>query len=189
MFKKITTTAALALVGLGVGAAGASAASISGGSYASVPAYGGFSIAGGAYTHGCSDVTFEGDATGAASSTFTPILDGCSFFGFPVFDQPSGPWTMTVGDDHGSGDFPVTIEIPAGTVTTLENPLWGYTISLPGPQTLPDAGVLRNVAGGAELELNFSGVTYVAVGGPFSSGNDFTYSSSGPMSLPGVTVS
>jgi hypothetical protein len=188
LFRKITTAAAVALVGLGVGAAGASAYSISGGSYtATAGAYNTFTV-GGAYQHECSNVSFEGEATGAASTTFTPVLDGCTFFGFPVFDQPSGPWTLTVTGGPVGNVYGVSLDIPAGTTTTLENPLWGYTISISGPQTIPNAGSLTNEVGGAALSLSMSNIDYDVVGGPFGSGNDLSYETNGDLFLPGVTV-
>lgn len=188
MFKKVTTAAAVALVGLGAGAASASAYSISGGSYTATSSSDHSFTLGGAYTHNCSNVTLEGEATGAATTMFTPVIGECNFYGFPVSGESSGPWSMTVESGPVGGVYTASLSIPSGTTATFINPLWGYSLSIAGPQTFPNAASVHNGPGGAQLSFEFSGASYVMANGPVSSGSDLVYTTNGGMLLSGVTV-
>lgn len=149
----------------------------------------------GAYTIDCpaADATFSGSATGADTTSFTPAYgSNCNFFGLPVSVAQSGTWSLRVTGGPSSGWYTGEVTIPAGTVTTINNPLYGCTQTVSGAQTFTH-GVggnvirFRNVTfspplsgTGIELEATVNNIAYMASGCPFSSGTDGTYSTGAP---------
>ncbi len=191
--QKLATAGAVAAMGLGLGAASASAYAISGGEYtgtATAPHT--FTVGNGNYTISCDIATFTGDATGAATTAFTPTYDDCTFFGFPADVVQDGPWSLTAtsGPD-GTGAYGGTMEIPAGTSTTINVPVAGCSVVVSGYQDFTSGLIARNFASGTGVELSggVTGVTYTASGCPFASGTDGTYSTNGNVTIPGITVS
>lgn len=198
MIKKMATAGAVAVMGLGLGAASASAYAISGGSYVGTASADHSFTVGGAYTIECpaGDTTFTGNANGTATTSFTPAYgSNCSFFGLPAQVTQSGTWSITVnaGPD-GLGWYTGSIHIPSGSVTTIEVPLAGCTVTVTGTQSFAhgsggNVGRAKNVTGGTQLEAAVNNIAYTASGCPFSSGSDGTYNTNGPVNIPGVTVS
>lgn len=189
---------AVAMIGLGVGAAGASAYSISGGSYVGTLTTNPTWTIGGAYTIDCpaADVTFSGDATGADTTSFTPAYGvNCNYWGLPANVAQSGTWSLRViGGPDVAGWYVGEVAIPAGSSTTISIPLAGCTQTVSGPQTYTHGAGgnvirFRNVTGGVQLEASVNTIAYSASGCPFPSGTDGTYNSNGAVDIPGITVS
>jgi len=196
-FRGIATAGAVAVVGLGVSAAGASGYSISGGSYVGTSTSNPSWTNGGAYTIDCpaADATLSGIATGADATVFTPAYgSNCNFFGLPVTVAQSGTWSLRVVGGPSAGWYTGELTIPAGTSTTVSMPLAGCTQVVSGPQVIAN-GVggnivrFRNVTGGVQLEAAVNNIAYSASGCPFASGTDGTYNSNGSVDIPGITVS
>lgn len=190
---RIATAAATATLALGLGASGASAYAVSGGAYTgTATAANTFTVAG-TYTLACSGMTISGTATGSATTNFAPAYSGCTFFGFPATMFQSGVWSTTVTSGPFGGWFASDLTFTPASVTTLNVPIAGCTVTVAGPQTFPDGvggNVVRerNVAGGVEFEATLSNIVYTASGCPFPSGSDGVYQTNGPVSIPGITI-
>lgn len=197
LIRKMATAGAVAAIGLGSSAVGASAYAISGGSYSGV-ATGThtFTIAG-VYTFTCpaAGVRFAGTATGAATTSFAPGFgSSCTFFGLPAQSTQVGPWgaTVTSGPD-GAGWYGADLHIPAGSTTMLEVPLAGCTVVIGGTQGFAH-GVggnvtrMRNTTPTAtQVEIAVVNMAFTATGCPFASATSATFT--GTVDLPGITVS
>lgn len=195
--QKLAIAGTVAAIGCGVGAATASAYSISGGAYVGTATGNHTYTNGGVYTISCPsvDTSFSGTATGADITSFTPAYgSSCSFFGMPVTVTQSGTWSLRVIGGPVGGWYVGEVQIPSGTSTTISQPLAGCTQVVSGAQTFTH-GVggnvirLRNVTGGVELEASVNGIAYAASGCPFFSGVDGTYNTNGPVDVPGITIS
>jgi hypothetical protein len=203
IIKKMATAGAVAVVGLGLGAASSSAAfSISGGAYVGAPAAAAsehsFTVAG-AYTITCpkSSTTFTGNATGAASTSFTPAYGSgtvCEFFGFPASVAQSGTWSVTATGKTGS-TYTGQIGIPSGSVTTINVPIASCTATVGGPQTFThgsggSTGTAVNVTGGVNLTAVANNVAIASASGgcPFTTSDTAVYNTNGAVYIPGITV-
>lgn len=190
MFGKLALAGALAATGMAVCASGAVAFSLSGGAYgATATSANTATVGGGAYAMSCSTATFAGEATGAATTKFVAIHDGCSFFGYPATVTQSGDWEFTVTSTDGAGTYYGRLDIPAGASSTTSIPLAGCTVTVTGPQSV--SGILSsNYIGGLNVSAYMSGMSYTAFGCPFGSGSDLSYSTGvNPITVPGITVS
>jgi hypothetical protein len=191
---RIATAAAVAATALGLGAAGASAYSISGGPYTGTStAANTFTVGGGAYTVSCATTTISGNATGSATTNFAPSYGGCTFFGLPATMVQTGFWSTTVTSGPILGRFRGDLTFTPGSATTLSVPIAGCVVSVAGPQTFQDGvgGTVvqdTNVSGGVQFEAVLTNIAYTASGCPFASGNDGVYRTNGPISIPGVTI-
>lgn len=178
---------------LGVGVAGASAYSVSGGYYVGTPTNDPTFTFGGLYPVECSSgvTSYWGNATGSATTSFTASYGGgtwCSFFGFPAEVSVSGTQSITI-NAGGSGVFTGSFNIPSLTVITYEVPIAGCIVTVPGGQTF-NHGVggnfvsAFNLSGGIGVAYSLEGIVYSASGCPFSSGSDgsaeATFVASGP---------
>lgn len=195
MMGKLVVAGAVAAVGLGVSAAGASAYSLLGGAYLTTPsATHAATVAGSVYTVSCGAVEFEGAATGLASTDFVASHSGCGFFGFPATVTQSGDWQFTVIGTNGAGIYFGRIDIPAGASSTFDMPMTGCTVVVSGPQSVVhgfgDSYIeATNSGGGLEVGAVLNGLVYTASGCPFSSGADLTYDTGGVIEVPGVAAS
>lgn len=195
--SKTAVTAAVMVIAIGGGAAAASAYSISGGTYVGVPSAGQTFTIGGAYSYDCpaSQASFLGTATGADTSSFTPAYGACTFFGFPLTVLQSGTWSLRViGGPDAGGYYDGELGIPSATVTTVQFPIGGCTITVSGPQTFTHGtGVnvirMRNTGTGVELEASVSGIAHSDSGCAHPTGSDGVYDTNGPISIPGITIS
>lgn len=186
-FKRLLAVTASAAAICGAGAAGASAYAISGGSYIGTntgPVS--FSLDG-AYTFDCDTVTYSGNATGAASTSFVPAFDDCTFFGLPATASQSGAWSTTVTSGPIGGSYTGSLSIPSSSTTTLSVPLAGCTVTIDTPQAFAGSTTFTNTIPGVGIQITVAPFSYTAVGCPFSSGTHGHYSAL--IDLPGVTVS
>lgn len=193
LFSKVAAVAAVTTLAVGGGATAASAYSISGGAYTSVPTSTPSLTVGGAYGFLCSAWSISGSATGAATSGFTSAVSGCSFFGVPLTVAQSGNWNLEVTGGGGSS-YTGEVEIPAGSTMTWDGPLMGCTFTITGPQTFrhgvgANVVEMENVGAGVELTLYWENVVYAASGCPFGSGSDGILDSGGVIEIPGITIS
>lgn len=197
MFKKLATAGAVAVIGLGVSVASASAYAISGGSYVGTAASNHTYTNAGAYTIDCpaGDTTFSGTATGSDTTIFTPAYgSNCNFFGLQALVTQSGTWSLRVTGGPSAGWYTGELTIPSGTSTSINIPLMGCTQVVSGAQTFThgvggDVIRFRNVTAGVQLEASVNNIAYTASGCPIFSGTDGTYSTNGPVDIPGITVS
>jgi hypothetical protein len=199
MIKKIATAGAVAAMGLGFGAASASAYSIDAlppnsnpFMYTSVDSSTHTFTVGGAYQITCDVASFTGDATGAATTAFAPTYTNCTFFGFPASVTAHGPWSITVTGGSGS-NFTGQVDIPSTSSVTISVPIAGCNVTVPGGQTFANGvgnnvGTADNVAGGVELTAIADGIVYNASGCPFSSGTDGIYDTGGVVEIPGIEI-
>lgn len=200
LFTKLATTTAVAVLAVGGGASVASAYSISGGAYVGVPqADNQFSV-GGAHTYTCPAglTTFTGTATGSDTTTFTPYYGGtddCDWFGFGVTVTQSGAWDLKVVGGPVGGWYTGELTIPAGTTTTTDVFWGGCLFEVAGPQSFRH-GVggtiirLRNTSTGVDLEASVADISHTTLRGcPHASGPDGSYTTNGPVSIPGITIS
>ncbi|MBF6620461.1 MAG: hypothetical protein ITG02_09560 [Patulibacter sp.] len=212
LIKKLAMAGAVAIMGLGVGATSASAASIDGIS-GNPYHYTGFATndhsfsMGGAYTITCpaNFTTFSGVADGTATTDVAPYYGGneaspngtgyvCEFFGLPVRVQQHGSWSASVtGGPDLAGWYTGQIHIPSGSSTTIEIPIMGCSYRVAGPQTFAhgvngNIARARNVSGGVELEALVNGIAYTQTGCPFPDGNDGGYSTNGVVDIPGIEI-
>lgn len=194
----IAATAAFALVSLGLASTGASAYSISGGSYVGTATSDHSFTVGGFYTSTCpmADTSFVGTATGADASSFILAYgSNCNFFGLPVAVTQSGAWEVevTAGPD-GLGWYTGEIHIASGATTTVEAPLMGCTGTITGSQVFQhgvNGNIIRarNVTPtGVQLEVAINGIAYAASGCPFPSGADGSFNTNGSVDVPGVAL-
>ncbi|MBF6620462.1 MAG: hypothetical protein ITG02_09565 [Patulibacter sp.] len=212
IIKKIATAGAVAIMGLGVSAASASAYSIDGISgnpyhYTGIATSSHSFTVGGAYTISCpaNNTTFTGVADGSDTTAFTPYFGAdenspngtgyvCEFFGLPARVEQDGPWSITV--DNGpdiDGWYTGEVEIPAGTSTTISVTLAGCSVRVDGQQTFAhgvngNVARAKNVSGGVELEAEVNGIAYTQTGCPFPDGNDGQYRTNGVVDIPGIEI-
>lgn len=186
----------------GVGASGADALSISGGSYLGQATSVHTSTIAEFYTVECpaQDTTLSGFADDSDTTEFTAYYggeDACNYFGFPVTTAVAGGWELKVlsGPD-GSGYYYGSVTIPTGSTVTSSISIIGCTKVISGPQAFNHGAGrnlirFRNVASptGIEIEATSNGISYAAAGCPYSGGSDGAYSTNGVLSIPGVTVS
>lgn len=205
MTSRLATAMAVAAVGLGLGATNASAYRIDGIS-GNPFVYSGTAGAAHTYTTGeffqlecpTKDTTFTGIADGAAMTVFTPSYGGeeaCSFLGYPATVEQTGTWELTVNaGPNGTAEYNGDITIPAGTSTTVTVPILGCSWTVSGPQTFAHGVNGNNLraddyGGGVFLEAAVYGISYVAAGCPFLSGNDGQYRTNGVVTIPGIAIS
>lgn len=192
-FNRLVTVG-IAVLGMGVGAAEASAYSISGGAYTGTGAGSRLTFAAG-HVFTCPS-SYSGTATGADATSITPSIGtACGYLGLPASALHSGAWNLKViaGPD-GSGYYEGELTIPAGGTTTAFVPMLGCTGSFSGPQVFRHgfSGTvirLKNVGTDATLEMNLNGITYSATGTCFPSGTGGGYATLGVVTLTGVTIS
>lgn len=194
LMQKLATAGAVAAMGLGLGAASASAYSISGGAYTgTATAQHTFTIDG-AYTISC-DAEFNGVATGAASTDFTPSFTNCDFFGFPADVTPTGDWRLTV-TGGGSGSYTGEIEL-LGDVD-IAVPIADCYVNVQSGQVFAD-GVNGNILTGDQIGSDVAlvgdvnGISWTSSGTgcpwlPSTSGTSAVYSTNGAVDIPNVTV-
>lgn len=192
-FWKVGAVLAVTVTGIGVSAAGAPAYSISGGAYASVPNATQAGTVGGAYSWVCDFAQFSGDATGAATTYFAAVYDGCTIFGFGMDLDPVGAWSMTIIGGSG-GTYQARIDLPSASAVALSMPITGCSTLTSGPQAFVDGagGVVvqvQNVPGGIEVSADVDGVSYTSSSCPFSNGSDGVYTTGGVVFVPGISVS
>jgi hypothetical protein len=200
LFSRLATAGVVAVLGVGAGAATASAYSISGGAYTGSATADHTSTFGGAYMFECPAAltTYSGTATGADTTSFTPYFGGtgnCNFFGLSASVTQSGPWNLKVvaGPDM-NGYYDGELAIPAGTSTTEEEPLSGCSATISGPQAFRNGFSsttirMKNVGGDVTLEMDLNGIVYTATGTCFPSGSGGLYSTNGIVSIPGISIS
>lgn len=186
-FKRLLVAAAGAAAICGVGAAGASAFAISGGPYIGTNTGPVSFTFDSAYSFDCDTVTYDGNATGAASTSFTPAFDDCSFFGLPATASQSGTWSAAVTSGPSGGSYTGSLSIPNSSTTTLSVPLTGCTVTIDGPQSFGGSTTFTNTIPGVGIQITVAPISYTAVGCPFSSGSHGHYAAI--IDLPGVTVS
>lgn len=193
-FSRLATVGVVAALGVGFGAAGASAYSISGGGYTGARA--GTITFASSFSFVCAAASYSGAATGADTTSLTPSFGpSCPFYGFPGAAFQSGAWDLkVVAGPDGSGYYDGELTIPTGTTTSAFSPTPGCSGAFSGPQSFRHgfSGTvirMKNVAGGATLEMNLNGITHSATGTCFSSGSGGAYSTNGAVTFPGVTVS
>lgn len=181
---------------LGANAPGASAYSITGGSYTGTATSDPTFTVADAYTITCPAAlsTFGGTATGWSVTYFRPSfggVDDCEFFGFPAEVQQDGSWGLTVTNGpSANGFYTGDLHIPVSTTTTIEVPTVGCTVTITGTQNFGHGigwNVVRafNLMGGIGVALDVVGAAYKATSCPFSSGTDgeftATFVASGPV--------
>jgi hypothetical protein len=197
MISKVGMAAAVATVGLGAQAAGASAAySISGisstpASYTATGSNHTFAISGA--TVRCTGFSAAGTATGAASSSFTPTYTGCTTniggAAFPTTVTVTGAWNITA--TGGTGPYTGSI----GTGSNVQIAVSGFgtpgcRINVP-TQTFANAGTATNTATGVNLTAAVTGITYTSSGCPVvipTSGTNGAYNTNGNVVIPGIKV-
>lgn len=188
--RSLIIAAAVTAATLGLGAAPASAYSISGGIYTGTAnSSTTFKMAG--YTVECTfATTYSGTASGSASTSFTPAFSGCGFVGFPATISQSGSWSLTINGSTGSSAYQGGFYIPWGSTTTITIPLAGCTVTIPGGQSFPNAVTALNAMGGAAVQIVTSAwMSFTASSGcPFTSGS-FGEINLGVITMPGVTFS
>ncbi|MBF6620872.1 MAG: hypothetical protein ITG02_11665 [Patulibacter sp.] len=197
--SSLVAAGAGAVLALGIGAAGASAYSISGGAYTGTATVDHTWTYGGSTVVICptSGTTYSGTATGADTTTFTPGFGGagsCEFFGLPASVTQSGAWSLKViaGPD-GNGYYEGRLDIPVGTTTITDIPTGSCLATVGGAQAFqhPFSGttiLMRNAGPDLELVMSLSGITYTGSGLCFPPGLA-VYSTNGVVLLPGVTIS
>lgn len=206
LISKIATAGAVAAMGLGLSAAGASAnialdydnAVAPGGHYTGTQV-GINSFTAGTATVTCTGATFTGD-TDDATTTKIPFRAGYSgchvnFAGFQV------PATVTTHSDweleyvSGSAASGITADVnikaPAsGPAVTIQVPAIGCTISVAAQSGLSSVDATNNASPtSVDLSASVSGIAYTATSGCLgvpSSGSDATYV--GDVHIPGITI-
>jgi hypothetical protein len=193
-FNGLATVGVVAVLGAGIGAAEASAYSISGGPYTGTGPGSRLTFSAG-HVFTCPSV-YSGVATGADTTSITPAIGpSCGYLGLPAAGAHSGAWSLkVVAGPDGGGYYDGELSIPPGATTTASVPMLGCTGSFSGPQLFRHGfgGTvirLRNVGADATLEMNLNGITYSATGTCFSSGTGGNYATLSVVTLPGVTIS
>lgn len=193
---------AAAVLGPGIGAASASAYTVSGGSYTGTGSNQYLGSEGSIV--GCTDVEYEGTASGAASTSFTPTFTGCTAYtdqGYPATISSPNAWTLTITGGSGSS-FTGSLGIPIGSAALISIPALNCNLTLEGNQAFVDGVPFTqpfaetnsikadNVAGGsAGLTVRFGGATLTpSIGCPASIGTHGYYDTNTGVTLPGVTV-
>lgn len=207
---KLVTAGVVAVVGLGLGAASASAYSVDGISgnpynYTGAPASSAWEhsfTVDGAYTIVCpkADTAFSGTATGSAETFFTPYWGAnngtgevCDFLGFPAKVTQSGTWSFMV-TDNVSTTYRGEIRLQAGSTTTLYVPIANCTATI-SPRTFLHGALgsvvsAVNVAGGVDLTFLLGNLRVASATAtcPFSAPTTAVYNSNGPISIPGIRI-
>jgi hypothetical protein len=157
--QRLASLGVAAVLGLGVGAASAQGSAVE------------FNL-GGIYEVSC-DASFTG--TKGAAVFLNATFSTCNFMGLPATVTQSGATQLLITSGPSGGWYSGNYTIPSGGMTTINVPLAGCTVTMPGPQTITHGtsgqGVrARNVTGGIEVDLQLNSLSGSASGCPFASG-------------------